>query len=104
MDQTEGFSMHTSVAQHSDNRVVRVTQIEHQEVWDFRICSYTFVAGKSTKINVFKNSSGEVLRPTMDYLRPYGKTVTVEEANRMIKEFQAVAVAVATEAGGAARS
>ena len=37
-----------------------------------------FVAGKSTKINVFKNSSGEVLRRTMDYLRPYGKTVKVE--------------------------
>ena len=36
----------------------------------------------------------------MDYLRPYGKKiVTVEEANRMIKEFQAVAVAVATKAG-----
>ena len=55
------------------------------QVWDFRICGYTFVAGRSNRVNTFKNSAGEVLRKTVDYLKPLGKTVTQEEAKLMVR-------------------
>ena len=55
------------------------------QVWDHRICSYTFVAGKSSRVNTFKNSAGEVLRKTVDYLKPLGKIVTEEEAKVMVR-------------------
>ena len=93
VDKTERWSLQTSVAEHATNGVIKMTQIERYEVWDFRICGYTFVAGKSNRVNTFKNSAGEVLRKTVDYLKPLGKIVTEEEAKRMIKEFQALAVA-----------
>ena len=89
-DKTERWSLHTSVSKHATNGVVKMTQIEHNQLWDHRICSYSF-AGKSSCVNIFKNSAGEVLRKTVDYLKPLGKIMTEEEAKRMIKEFQEVA-------------
>ena len=29
------------------------------QVWDFHICGYTFVAGRSNRVNTFKNFAGE---------------------------------------------
>ena len=29
------------------------------QVWDFCICGYNFVAGRSNRVNTFKNSAGE---------------------------------------------
>ena len=31
------------------------------QAWDFRIrfCGYTFIAGRSNRVNTFKNSAGE---------------------------------------------
>ena len=29
------------------------------EVWDFGICGYTFVTGRSNRVNTFKNSAGK---------------------------------------------
>jgi len=90
VDKTERWSLHTSVSKHTTNGVVKMTQMEHNQLWDHHTCSYSF-AGKSSCVNIFKNSVSEVLRKTVDYLKPLGKIMTEEEAKRMIKEFQEVA-------------
>ena len=54
------------------------------QVWDHNTSNYIFVAGKSYRSIVFKNSNGDVLRRTVDMLHPLGKTVTEEEARILV--------------------